>query len=173
MRGRRVIWAGLACLLMVLSVSGCVDIYGSKDLFSRRGPATKPVFKTVTKAEAQHSFETNPTNPVSFSYNFVKPFKVKNGAAWLKVKIFLVIVLIPVDIPGFVLPERYLRVKVVMADGSIWVDARYTNSTQEDVTAMNPLDGPWSITVDAVGVGLAQFGYQDSLSVMITGREPV
>jgi len=174
MSKRMALWAGLACLLMVLSVSGCVDIYGSKDLFGRRGPAGKPVFKTVTKADAQHSFETKLTDPASLNYNYVKSFKVKNGAEWLKVRMSLVLVAIPFSFPGIVIPERYIHVKVVMADGSIWVDARYTNSTQEEITALNPIDGPWSVTVDAVGVGKQQIaGYQDSVRVLITGFEPV
>jgi hypothetical protein len=161
-----------ACLLVALSVSGCVDIYGSKDLFSRRGPAARPVFKTVTKAEASHDFDTVPTDPGSLSYSYVKPFKVKNGAEWLKVKISLVLVTIPSGIPGVVIPERSLRVRVIMADGSVWVDALYTNSTQEEVAAQNPLDGPWSATVSATGVGVARLGYQDSLQVLITAYEP-
>ena len=173
MSKRMALWAGLACMLMVLSVSGCVDIYGSKDLFSRRGPAARPVFKTVTKAEARHSFETDPTNLGSLSYNYVKPFKVKNGAAWLKVRVSLVLIPIPSQIPGNLVPERYMHARVVMADGSVWVDVRYTNSTQDEVTAQNPIDGPWSVTVDATGVGLAQASYHDSLSVMMTGYEPV
>ncbi len=160
MREYRALAAVAACLLVALSVSGCVDIYGSKDLFSRRGPAAKPVFKTVTKAEASHDFETDLTDPTSLSYSYVLPFKVKNGAEWLKVKISLVLIPLPAQIPGDLVPERSLRVKVIMADGSIWVDARYTNSTQEEVTAQNPIDGPWSVTVDATGVGYSKFGYR-------------
>jgi len=173
MREYRALAAAMACLLVALSVSGCVDIYGSKDLFSRRGPAARPVLKTVTKADASQEFETDPTDPASLKYNYVKPFKVKNGAEWLKVKISLVLVDIPFDIPGIVLPERYVHVKVVMADGSVWVDSRYTVSTQEEITAQNPIDGPWSVTVDSTGVGLARLGYQDSVRVLITGYEPV
>jgi len=172
MRGGRVIWAGLACLLMVLSSSGCVDIYGSKDLFSRRGPAAKPVFKTSTKIAIAYEFETNLAEPSTFTYSYMKAFKVKNGAAWLKVRLSLVLIPIPSVIPGNLVPERYLQIRVVMADGSVWVDARYTNSTLEEVAALNPLDGPWSVTVGAVGVGVKRLG-QDSLQVLITGYEPV
>lgn len=166
------IWAGLACLLMVLSSSGCVDIYGSKDLFSRRGPAAKPVFKTSTKIAIAYEFETNLAEPSTFTYSYMKAFKVKNGAAWLKVRLSLVLIPIPSVIPGNLVPERYLQIRVVMADGSVWVDARYTNSTLEEVAALNPLDGPWSVTVGAVGVGVKRLG-QDSLQVLITGYEPV
>lgn len=174
MRGKRALWAGLACLLMVLSASGCVDIYGSKDLFSRRGAAARPVFKTVTKFDAQHAFQTVFTDPGSLSYSFEKSFKVKNGAGWLKVRLSLVLIPVPSQIPGDLVPERYLNVRVVMADGSVWVDARYTNSTQDEVTAQNPIDGPWSVAVNALGFGWPQVaGYQDSLRVLITGYEPV
>jgi len=173
MRDFRSLAAVAACLLVALSVSGCVDIYGSKDLFSRRGPAARPVFKTITKAEASHAFETDPTDPASLNYNYVKPFKVKNGAEWLKVRISLVLVNIPFEIPNVVIPERYVHVKVVMADGSVWVDSRYTSSTLEEVTAQNPIDGPWSVTVDSTGVGLSRLSLQDSVRVLITGYEPV
>lgn len=173
MRDWKALAAVAACLLVALSVSGCVDVYGSKDLFGRKGPPAKPVYKTVTKADASHDFETNPTDPATLNYNYVKAFKVKNGAQWLRVRISMVLVNLPADIPGVIIPERYIRVKVVMADGSIWVEARYANSTQEEVTAQNPLDGPWSVTVDATGVGSARFGYQDSVRVLITGYEPV
>ena len=173
MTGYRALAAVAACLLLALSVSGCVDIYGSKDLFGRKGPASKPVYKTVSKAEASHDFETNPTDPASLSYNYVKPFKVKNGAQWLKIRLSLVLVPIPAQVPGNLVPERYMSAKVVMADGSVWVDARYTNSTEEEVTALNPLDGPWSVTVNAAGVGSSRLGYQDSVQVLITGYEPV
>jgi hypothetical protein len=173
MMDRRALAAAAACLLVALSVSGCVDIYGSKDLFGRKGAPAKPVYKTVSKADAAHSFETNPTDPGSLSWSYTKPFKVKNGAEWLRVRITLVLIPIPAQIPGNLVPERYMSVKVIMADGSIWVDARYTNSTQEEVTALNPLDGPWSVTLNAAGVGSSRLGYQDSVQVLITGYEPV
>ncbi|MBM4249357.1 MAG: hypothetical protein FJ149_07990 [Euryarchaeota archaeon] len=173
MRNLRALAAAAACLLLAVSMSGCVDIYGSKDLFSSRGAPAAPVYKTVTKADASHGFETKPTDPGSFSYNFVKSFKVKKEAEWLKVKITLVLVTLPSQIPGDLVPERYLRVRVVMADGASWVDDRYTNTTQAESEAQSPLDGPWTLTVDAVGVGLAQAGYQDSVRVLITVREPV
>jgi hypothetical protein len=173
MREPRALVAVAACILLAASVSGCIDIYGSKDLFSHRGPAAAPQYKTITKVDASHGFETKLTDPGSFSYSYAKSFKVKNGAEWLKVKITLVLVTIPSQIPGDLVPERYLRVRVVMADGASWVDDRYTNTTQAEVEAQNPLDGPWSVTVDAVGVGVAQAGYQDSVRVLITAREPV
>ena len=169
----RAMAAVAACLLVALSVSGCVDIYGSKDLFGRKGPASKPVYKTVSKAEASHDFETNPTDPASLNFDFQKPFKVRSGAEWLKIKVSLVLVPIPAQIPGNLVPERYMSVRVVMADGAVWVDARYTNSTLEEITAMSPLDGPWSVAIKAVGVGLAQAGYQDSVLVLVTAFEPV
>ncbi len=170
---RRALAAVAACLLVAVSLSGCVDIYGSKGLFGRKGPVARPVFKTITKVDAQHSFETKPTDPASLNFDFQKPFKVRNGAGWLKVKISLVLLPIPAQVPGNLVPGRYLSVKVVMADGSVWVDARYTNSTLEEISAQNPLDGPWSVAIKAVGVGLAQAGYQDSLLVLITAFEPV
>jgi hypothetical protein len=176
MREYRAMAAVAACLLVALSVSGCVDIYGAKDTFSRRGPAARPVFKTVTKADASHEFETSPSNLASLSYSYIKAFKVKNGAEWLKVKISLVLATLPSSIPGLpgiVIPERSMAVKVIMADGSIWVDGFYTNSTKDEVVAQNPLDGPWSVSVEATGVGVAMFGYQDSLQLLITAYEPV
>ena len=169
----RVLGAGLACLLLVLSVSGCVDIFGAKDVFSRKGAAAKTVFKDKNKVNFEHLFETKLTNPESWSYSGSTSFKVRMGSPWLVFLLELTLIPIPAQIPSNLVPERFLHVKVIMADGAVWIDARYTNSTRETITAVNPIDGPWSVSIEAVGVGLSQRGYQDSVHVMVTAREPV
>jgi hypothetical protein len=169
--------AAVACALVVLASSGCVDIYGAKGVFSRTGTEGKTAMKDRTKVQIQHNFETTLTNLVG-STTFMPPaksFRVKPGAEWLKIWMQLTLIPIPsqLPIPPNLIPQRYLHVKVVMADGTTWLDARYTISTLESVNASGPIDGPWSVSVDAVGVGLPQqAGYQDSLQVLITVREP-
>ena len=175
MRNTRVLLAGLACLLMVLSASGCVDIYGARGVFSRTGTENTTAMKDRTKVQIQHYFETNSIGSLTYA-PAAKTFHVKPGAEWLRILIHLTLIPIPSqlqNLPGLVIPPRYLHVKVVMADGTTWIDARYTNSTSESVNASGPIDGPWSVSVDAVGVGLPQqTGYQDNFQVLITVREP-
>jgi len=163
----------LACLLLALSVSGCVDIYGARSVFGGKVPPAPLHFKTRNKANIYHAFETKDTNSISFTASCSTT--VKKHAEWLEVYVKVTLAVIPVPLPDlpFTIPERYVRVQVKTADGSQWMDSRYVGSDQDNLTALNPIDGPWSITVEAVGVGFPALSYQDSLRVMLTDREPV
>jgi hypothetical protein len=171
--GMIVALACLSCIIIALSSSGCLDVYGAKSVFGAKPPAGKPVYKDRNKGIIFHDFETSIVDPTS--WNFIESCRtsVKKDTEWLKVLIDISILDIPIPIPNVTIPERYVRVEVTMADGSKWVDSRYIKTTQEIITAINPIDGPWSVTVTATGLGFSSAGYQDSLKVMISTREPV
>lgn len=165
--------ACMSCIIIVLSSSGCLDVYGAKGLFGAKPPAGKPVYKDRNKGVIFHNFETSVVDPTTWNYAATCRTNVKRDTEWFKVLIDVSILDIPFPIPNVTIPERYVRVEVKMADGTTWVDARYIKTTQEIITAINPIDGPWSVYVTATGLGFSSAGYQDSLKVMISMREPV
>ena len=66
------------------------------------------------------------------------------------------------------------NIQVKGADGSTQWDNTYHESTAppETLTLMSPLDGPWSVHVDATGYGLPDSGLMDSFKVIIPAQEP-
>jgi len=171
----RVALACLACLTLVLSASGCLDIYGARDVFGKKPAPGKPVYKDRSKFSLAHNFETKITDPSSWNYAATCRTMVKKNTEWLKVVIQVTLMDLPANFSQlpYKIPERYVRVEVKMADGSQWVDSRYMATAQETVVATNPIDGPWSVYVEATGVGVAQLGYQDNFKVFLSVREPV
>lgn len=172
MNRTKVLLACFACLLMVLTVSGCVDIYGARGVFGGKAPAQPLRYKVREKAELGHAFDTNLTDPTTWSYTASASALVKRHTQFLKVYIDLTIFTTPIPIPNVTLPERYLRVMVKAWDGTVWVDARYVTTTREAFTASSPIDGLWSVSVQSVGIGFPRI-VQDQFKVMLTVKEPV
>jgi len=165
--------ACLVCMVMVLSVSGCVDIYGARGVFGGKTPPEPVVYRERLKTQVEHVFDTEPLDPGTWNFVGSGAGVVKKRTRSLSVYIEVTILIIPIPIPNFNIPERYLRVQVSAADGSMWIDSRYVNTAQETITAMNPIDGPWAVHVDAVGVGKETLGLADSFKVMMSVNEPV
>jgi hypothetical protein len=162
-------------MVMVLSTSGCVDIYGARGVFGGKTPPGPVVYREKLKAQVEHVFDTNIADPGTWNFAGSDSAVVKKGTRSLSINIDITIFTIPFDIPGYTLPERYVHVQVSGADGSMWIDARYVNSTTapETITALNPLDGPWAVHVDAAGIGRQTAGLADTFKVMMSVNEPV
>ena len=172
--------ACVACMSMVLSVSGCIDIYGARGIFGGKQPPAPVVYRERLKADVSHDFDTNPVDPGSWTFSGSDSGVVKKGTRWLSLLVQVTMVdlailesiskLLNISIPIF---ERYVHVQVKGADGSAQWDTTYYNSTNppDSITLMTPLDGPWSIHVDAVGYGFPKYA-ADSFKVMMSVNEP-
>jgi len=173
MNQTKVLLACFACLLMVITVSGCVDIYGARGVFGGKAPAQPLRYKVREKAELAHVFDTAPTDPFTWSYAASASVLVKKHTQHLTIYVDLTLFTIPY-IPGLniPLPERYLRVMVKAYDGTMWVDNRYVTTTHENITASSPIDGLWSISVQSTGFGVPAL-WQDQFKVMLSVKEPV
>ncbi|MGQ9581951.1 MAG: hypothetical protein ACUVV6_00355 [Thermoplasmatota archaeon] len=175
MRGHK-LTAALLCASLLLATSGCVDIYGLREVLGKKTPASQPVYRERNKVLITHAFDTSLLDPGSWSYAASQQAFIKRGTEWLVVYIDLTI--IDLDILPFELPnitdyfQRYLRVEVIESDGTSWLDLSYSATAHENVTAMGPMDGPWSVRVEAAGLGNATLGLQDNFKVMLTVREP-
>jgi len=164
----------MACMVMVLSASGCVDIYGARGVFGGNAPAGPVVYRERLKAQVEHVFDTNIVDPGTWNFVGSEAGVVKKGTQSLSVYIEVTIFVIDPGILPITLPERYVHVQVSAADGSMWIDSRYVDSTNppETITAMSPMDGPWAVHVDAVGGGIQSLGFADSFKVMMSVSEP-
>ena len=171
----RLLLAAAACALMVMSTSGCVDIYGARGIFGGKEPPAPVVYKERLKAQVSHEFDTDPVDPGSWTFSGSDTATVKKGTQWLTISIQ--VTMIDIGSLNITLPfptfERYVHVQVRGADGSIQHDNTYYVSTPpETLTLMSPIDGPWSIHADATGYGRAALGVADSFKVMMSVREP-
>jgi len=164
--------AAAACAMLVLSTSGCVDIYGARGIFGGKLPPKPVVYKERLKAQVGHEFKTNAMDPGSWTFSGSDSATIKKGTQWLAIFIQVTIKTTGVDL-GIPLFDRYVHVQVRGADGSMQWDSTYYNSiSPETITLQSPLDGPWSIHVDATGYGAPDFGWADSFMVMMSVREP-
>ncbi len=175
MRGGKIA-AALLCASVLLATSGCVDIYGLREILGKEPQSPKPVYRERNKVLIQHAFDTRPFDPGTWSHSASQQAFIKRGTEWLTVYIDLTIIdfnILPVDLPNITdYFQRYLRVEVIKSDGTSWLDLSYCATTHENITAMGPMDGPWSVRVDAAGLGNATIGLQDNFKVMLTAREP-
>jgi hypothetical protein len=164
--------ACLACTVLMLSVSGCVDIYGARGIFGGKAPPAPVVYRERLKAEVSHDFETKVVDPGSWTFSGSDSAVVKKGTRWLSILIEITMLdtgAMPIDIP---LLKRYVHVQVSGADGSMQWDSTNYITTHDSATLQSPLDGPWSIHVDAVGYGIPDYGIADSFKVMMSVSEP-
>ena len=166
----------LVCAAALLATSGCVDIYGARELFGGKAPAPKPVHRERNKVLISHAFDFKPLDPTSWSFAASQQALIKRGTEWMTVYMDLTIVdlnLLPFELPNITnYFKRYLRVEVICSDGTSWIDQSYYATAHENITAMGPLDGPWTVRVEAAGLGNATLGLQDNFKVMMTVREP-
>jgi len=165
---------------MVLSVSGCVDIYGARGVLGGKEPPAPIVYRERLKAQLTRTFDTNVSDPGSWNYAASDSAVVKKGTEWLTILVQVTILeygiidniskLLCITLPNI---DRYVHVQVKGADGSLQWDKIYKNSVAppESITLQSPLDGPWSLHVDAVGFGAPKYG-ADSFNVMMTVSEP-
>jgi len=157
---------------MVLSVSGCIDIYGARGIFGGKQPPAPVVYRERLKADVRHDFETKVLDPGSWTFSGSDSGMVKKGTQWLGILIEVTMIdtgLFNISLP---LLDRYVHVQVSGADGSMQWDSTYFNTSHDGGTFKSPLDGPWAIHVDAVGYGLPEYGIADSFKVMMSVNEP-
>ncbi|MEM4729904.1 MAG: hypothetical protein QXH42_09140 [Thermoplasmata archaeon] len=175
MRGLKAAVA-IICTAALVAASGCVDIYGARELFGGKKPSPRPSYRERCKVLIAHAFNYKFADPTSWVYVASQQAFVKRDTEWLKVYIDVTIVdfnLLPIDISditGYF--QRYLRVEVITSDGTSWLDQTYYATAHENITAMGPIDGPWTVRVEAGGLGNATLGLQDNFKVMLTVREP-
>jgi hypothetical protein len=164
----------------MLSVSGCVDIYGARGILGGKAPTAPAGYHERLKAQVSHMFDSNGTDPGSWTFSGSDSGVVKKGTRWLSIYIQVTILEYGVvdgisKLLGITLPriDPYVHVQVRGADGSMQWDKTYNSSTQppETITLLSPLDGLWSIHVDAVGFGFPKYA-SDSFKVMMSVNEP-
>jgi len=169
----KMLGACLACLLMVLSASGCVDIFGAKGIFGGKEPSAPVVYRERLKAQVNHIFNTKLLDPGSWTFSGSDSAVLKKGTQWLSVLIEVTMLDFNIFCISLPLLQRYVHVQISAADGSMQWDTTYFNTTTHDgATLMSPIDGLWAVHVDAVGYGNETLGLADSFKVMMSVSEP-
>lgn len=161
-------------VLLLISSSGCINIYWIKDLFGVK--EKKPVMVEKRVASLNHSFEL-----AEILLEDSCTFEIKNGTEWLDFDID--IVMIPLNItlpPGLPIPpwiieniskiKRHVNITIILPDATVFWQNEYNVSQSERFRIDNPIEGRWRVEVVASGVGYEGV-YQDSYSIIVRVRE--
>ncbi len=151
-------------ITLVLSSTGCIDVYLGKEMLGER--VEKEKYKTVEKAEMSYAFETT-TDPSSTEYSDSRDFSIKKETVWIHIN---------VDyhqasgLPNVLNVYRHLTVNVFSDKyNQTWT---YNDTAQDIKVIESPPSGSWKITVESEGVGHPDHG-QDGFTVTVTAKERI
>lgn len=165
------IWLMVSAIAIITIIfSGCIDVYYFSERFAEKGGKKEVAMKEVDKLNINHVFNTN-ANPDTWSYAKSEIVEIKVGTEYLQVSIEVVIQAIPADIPEIPEPQRYFHIRILMADGTVWYDYQYNQTTKDSFTIYSPMHGPWRFEIDAVGIGSDIIGIHDQFSVRAVAKE--
>jgi len=163
--------------MLVLPTSGCLSIEAVKDLVLIRQEDPEVVFWKVTPAPVDEFWEANALFPPDV-YSSTVPFKVKDGAKWLKVSHTIELPSavigdqIPINLSIVFEPEVTLRLR--MPDNQVYWERNFTQSDSGTFTVQSPQPGIWTMRIEARGHGIeaGTAEYRDTLRVVVDLYEP-
>jgi hypothetical protein len=147
-------------LIILVSLSGCIDVNWAKDMLGDDPPP--PSYSIVDKWTLTHFFEAGP-------HEDEMPIHIQDKTVWLKINITIVmeqsiglvrnvevVLSRPGDEPGKLI-EHYAR--------------RYNNSAIDNIVINDPVPGEWRFHIEGTGFGLID-EIRDSYRVEVSTYEP-
>lgn len=164
-------------LVLVLPTSGCLSIEAVKDLVLIRQEEPEVVYWKVNPAPVDEFWEAS-SFPLADVYSHTDPFKVKDGAKWLKVSHNIELPSsvigdqIPINLSFVFEPEVTLRLR--KPDNVVYWEHNFTQSDSDTFTIQSPQPGIWTMRIEAKGYGIeaGTTEYRDTLRVVVDLYEP-
>lgn len=180
-------------LILLLSLSGCIDIRLSKEIFVGKPPL--PRYAPIEKAGLSHTFEVRVFPNISTDDTFNRQnqsFPVVHRTSELTMRVDIKMMhaaivttilekWLNISIPEeltMLLETRYVNVTLTDQDGEIREQKEFKSTVTDYFTIADPSPGLWEVEVRGVGLGNSLFEdtisqYEsDSYSVEVWAEEP-
>jgi hypothetical protein len=143
----------ISAVILITSVSGCIDIHWAKSLLGEEPPP--PKYHIDQKWVLDYTFELGP-------HEDDMPVHILKGTKWMKINVTIVME----QGLGF---GRYVKLVVTQPNNEEILSKMYNSTSVDHRTIDNPMEGAWQIYIEGRGISLGDF--QDSYHVEVSTYE--
>jgi hypothetical protein len=168
-------------ICITISISGCLDVHLSKELFVGKAFLPEINYKIADKASLNYTFtEIIPKNRTDGAR-----FTIIQGTFSLRIdievnmktfpEVFELLAQFILQITEIISEKRYVSVSLISPDGSAYFNKTYIESSEEALQISTPAPGTWKLIVEASGIGYSgeNVSYNDYYCVKASAREPL